>query len=244
MPDSPTIPDVLYRYQALNANSITNLVNRTVWFADPRTFNDPFDCQLQLLMDPDRPTDEIPRVGHAIEDKLRSDPEIRRQLVRGLTDMIEHAGVVCLSKMRDQTLMWSHYADEHRGFCMGFQPNGLGRSATSRVEYCARESVLDLDRFKGSIGHIVGQVLCTKVSEWSYEQEWRLIYRIEQESERARPWSEFMTLTAIYLGLKMPEQQKQTIRTIFKDDPDVTIHEMAQVPGQLAVRPKVVEGTS
>ena len=29
-------------------------------------------------------------------------------------------GVLCLSACDNSILMWSHYADEHKGFCIGF----------------------------------------------------------------------------------------------------------------------------
>ena len=42
-------PKVLYKYAPVNLAHIHNvLVSKKVWFAGPRTFNDPFDCRVVL----------------------------------------------------------------------------------------------------------------------------------------------------------------------------------------------------
>ncbi|MBV9575704.1 MAG: DUF2971 domain-containing protein [Gammaproteobacteria bacterium] len=35
-------------------------------------------------------------------------------------------GILSLSSCNDSILMWSHYADFHKGFCIGFKTNSLG----------------------------------------------------------------------------------------------------------------------
>ena len=36
----------LYKYTALNARAIAALATEKLWFANPSTFNDPFDCMI------------------------------------------------------------------------------------------------------------------------------------------------------------------------------------------------------
>ncbi|MCO4863725.1 DUF2971 domain-containing protein [Cupriavidus sp. WGlv3] len=38
------LPKNLYKYREVNEHSINNLKSNTIWLADPRTFNDPYDC--------------------------------------------------------------------------------------------------------------------------------------------------------------------------------------------------------
>jgi len=33
---------------------------------------------------------------------------------------IDNAGITCFSKVRDDILMWAHYADKHKGLCFEF----------------------------------------------------------------------------------------------------------------------------
>lgn len=56
------------------------------------------------------------------------------------------AGILSLSAVRDQTLMWSHYADGHRGFCIGFNSQKLLRFA-DRLTYRSIHLLLDEVRY-------------------------------------------------------------------------------------------------
>lgn len=58
----------------------------------------------------------------------------------------QHAGVACFSEVKDEHLMWAHYADEHRGLLIeldtrntSFQQLGL----LTRVEYLPARPVYD-----------------------------------------------------------------------------------------------------
>lgn len=46
-------------------------------------------------------------------------------------------GILSLSSCNDSILTWSHYADLHIGFCIGFKTNNLGfpRDAIKEVSY-------------------------------------------------------------------------------------------------------------
>ncbi len=39
---------------------------------------------------------------------------------RDLQKDVDGAGILSLSKVRDDILMWTHYADRHRGLCFEF----------------------------------------------------------------------------------------------------------------------------
>jgi hypothetical protein len=46
--ETPNMPEKtparLYKYQALDRQTLENLVNRCIYFSKPENFNDPFDC--------------------------------------------------------------------------------------------------------------------------------------------------------------------------------------------------------
>lgn len=57
-----------------------------------------------------------------MEQGFVSRPELKN-LKRQVEDEINNLksfGVVSFSKRNDSILMWSHYADSHKGFCIGF----------------------------------------------------------------------------------------------------------------------------
>ncbi|PHR95108.1 MAG: hypothetical protein COA68_17610 [Oceanobacter sp.] len=38
--------DIVFKYRPFNSMSLEMLINKQLWFADPDTFNDPFDCRV------------------------------------------------------------------------------------------------------------------------------------------------------------------------------------------------------
>ena len=49
-----------------------------------------------------------------------------------LTDIFSRFGALCLTKSWNNPLLWSHYADKHKGLCLGFDLNG---DVEARVPY-------------------------------------------------------------------------------------------------------------
>ncbi len=49
-------PKKFYRYLCLNAKAIESLCHDQLYFADPATFNDPFDCKPSVKCDSDNQT--------------------------------------------------------------------------------------------------------------------------------------------------------------------------------------------
>lgn len=111
----------------------------------------------------------------------------------------------CLCEEPDNSLMWSHYADSHRGFCLQFETRLLGN--TYSVEYCERRP--QVDYMLGSTRRQVHVTLLTKAAEWSYEREWRMIDLHQGACVRTfRPTA----LSAVIFGCLMPSSDRDTIR--------------------------------
>ena len=96
-----------------------------------------------------------------------SDKEFRKALQGMKESMSEKAGLLCFSKFWSNPLLWTHYADKHRGICLGFKvPNDV----VGKVNYMnyrpGRPEVLDQSFMK--------ELLHTKFSHWEYEQEYRM----------------------------------------------------------------------
>ncbi len=122
-----TASNLLYKYRKFDRNAFRILGNKELYFATPENLNDPLDCKWPIL-------NLFDQVIESEEDK---DLKIRLSKLRNL--MIAHretgktelmhetfetfpltAGVLSLSRNPTDSLLWSHYADGHRGFCIGF----------------------------------------------------------------------------------------------------------------------------
>jgi len=137
--DIPT-PPVLYKYYSFNEWTEAIFLRNEVYFNSPDCFNDPFDSKISTTYE----GTEEQRISRLVEiwrkGPLREKPveDLRSQAVekvkRGedislLLKTLEHSsermrkqmGIFCMAQKRDNILMWSHYADNHKGFCLEFR---------------------------------------------------------------------------------------------------------------------------
>lgn len=120
-------------------------------------------------------------------------------------------------------LMWAHYADGHKGFCIEFNEGILsnyplcktGKANTSiKVEYPDKLKYEELTineegQLIESIDYVLAKVISTKHKLWEYEQEVRLISKVKD----IHPFSP-TAINAIYFGVKMEEPIKTELLNI------------------------------
>ncbi|EHH0850194.1 DUF2971 domain-containing protein, partial [Vibrio vulnificus] len=147
---------MLYKYFAYNENSLSSLLNYELWASKPTEFNDPFDSLLTIEFSNNNIT----------------------ELFKNYT---QSKAVCCFSKNMDSILMWSHYADSHKGFCIAIDyPELEDSDILSDVNYS--ESFLEIDHESFLYSHREGAVnkewqrlLTQKYIDWKYEEEVRLM---------------------------------------------------------------------
>ena len=192
--ESEKLPDVVYRYFALTEPKRTEvrslLVDGHLWLTNPRFFNDPFDLLPSfdewtkqkvenelLLKSVFNPPDQSSKQQHL--DSLRSSlhttfTESRLTVpLRFREDFGRKFGMICFSACPHDVLMWSHYAQSHRGIVVGLDANDpalLGQLA--RVNYSKSRP-----RFKPKDAF---QMLFTKAEQWRYENEVRGVYDLSK----------------------------------------------------------------
>ena len=104
---------------------------------------------------------------------------------RGLkADCADRFGLLCFSKSWRNPVQWSHYADRHRGLCLGFEVDAGNVKA---VEYVSNRLPFDRGLVLGNqqAGEsYLEAVLSTKFSHWRYEQEIRMFVRLDPLTEK------------------------------------------------------------
>ena len=116
-------------------------------------------------------------------------PSVNQALERGLADKVPSMlGVLCLSKNLNQPLMWSHYAQSHQGLMIEFDAShsALNKRRSEKddfgflrdVVYSERRPTLNIDALNDGRGFQTFAL--TKSSHWSYEEEQRFVWPLEQ----------------------------------------------------------------
>lgn len=154
-------------------------------FKEPTLFS---TLAMQLYPEKDRlPKHEIMKdFAGAVDEIAGNMGDLVDKLHTSVQKHLTHSRVLCVTETKDNVVMWSHYADEHRGVvlelrCIDEIDNNLLAarkvnysrkfpsflSSESYVKHLTGEEPLDLPKLSWEIAF-------TKHVDWSYEKEWRV----------------------------------------------------------------------
>lgn len=125
----------MFKYCSFSEYSLSNLINDEIYLNYYEAFNDPFECGCEVVSgfpkkDPECIRFKAVLKAWGFEDAKDKDAlENYDDYAFSLEDnepliprYLENARIGCFSKRGDNLLMWSHYADGLRGFCVEFDP--------------------------------------------------------------------------------------------------------------------------
>jgi hypothetical protein len=129
-----------------------------------------------------------------------SDREFRKVLTATKRQLSERNGLLCFSKSWRHPMLWAHYADKHRGVCLGFDVNAEKLEHVSYVN--SRFPRPDNPRSEA----FVHKLLYTKFAHWSYEDEYRLYVSLNDQENGLYfvPFSDELTLRQVIVGSESP----------------------------------------
>jgi hypothetical protein len=185
-------------------------------------------------MDEDRePTaDEIEeyfRVSLSNEVKALLDAEFRKE------------GVLSLAETWDCPLMWSHYADGHRGICIEYDTLDLPHPRLAPVDYSGRRSIKasdlaawKLDARSQARENIRQSYFFCKASQWEYEREWRDL------SERNGQLDEGYRISSVYFGLRCEFAVTTIVVKLFSGQADIEFYDIYPLGNTFKLRRRAI----
>lgn len=238
-PNRPT-PHALYRYRPLIDDKLDDerlkplFVNHQLYFPSRRKLNDPFECVVPSFLDtpphifqqfleekvrkflPNLTCNQIREKAAAIDlERLRQD----------IQNDVDKVGILSLTEKHDDLLMWSHYANGHRGLCLEFAASvdeAFFRGAQP-VVYSDERSIFDPRQPETKQVEIV---VLTKSKHWTYELEWRIVEHQKGEGPYKFPAE---TLTGVIFGCRTSDKDKTKVqRWIHKGGLTPTIYQAKQ----------------
>lgn len=158
----------------------------------------------------------------------------------------------CVCEHHDNVLLWSHYADCHRGVAFevdGSAERGIPLRAAIPVTYSRDAPSLHtakewIDVALGLIPMADGadvwkRLVTTKARAWAYEKEWRIILHRPPEHNGAHVDLPFepRNVTKLFLGCKISPRYRNTIlRLMAGAFSHVEIYQAAQIPTKFALK--------
>jgi hypothetical protein len=245
----------IYKFCSFNKYSLTNISKNQIYCNHYSVFNDPFECWaitntgipdpiknenrfLNIIkvwgFTPDRKEEALEYyhnyLEHFIQDQIDVD------------NYINSARICCFSSNSQNLLMWAHYANGLRGFCIEYDSTQLSNEAVIiPVNYFKSPSILeaisyplandiywhaedeDSDNAVNYIKDFYSKMLATKPIEWKYEKEIRLIFHTESENKKGEglkyPES---AIKSIIIGEKASKENIQHLKSIISEN-NITI---------------------
>ena len=199
---------LLFKTIKLEIAAYTKLIKKFKTYNILPFFNDMVDSFAEI-------NDDIKLAIESAKDKLDN------EIIPSLKEMRSKARISCFSTKNDSILMWSHYADSHRGVCFEFEEN---RDFFKKVNYSSQRTninlydaisrVLAFDFLNEKISYkdkkfsdIMLNPLYTKSLEWAYENEVRCVLSDNEPNTLGFNYIDGkhfleMKITKIYVGTK------------------------------------------
>ncbi len=228
---------IVYKY--VSPRWIEVLKDCLIRFTQPAALNDPFESNPIDGKLFDSLVEEQIKYRAGIPIKLSRIEEmevtfaIRRNARNAVKDLMDESrlkkGILSVSLVRNDLLMWSHYADSHRGFVIGFDglhkyfQDGIPdkRGGLRPVKYSEKRPILPPHN-EFSTHNVAEILLFTKSPHWSYEKEMRMLHNVEHADVTKKPDNgdpiylfkfPAETVKEVILGCQMPKP----LRTEFVD---------------------------
>jgi len=218
------IPSNLYKYGSFTKPDYLKqvLLDNNIYCSNPLDFNDPFDCRPRV--DVGKTTEELRKTREVIEGILEKRTSLDRDsrctkalgIIKKIqkhndftgiyNSLLSNAGVYCMSAKKDNLLMWAHYSDGHKGFCLKFttEPEDSFFSNAEQVVYKTEYPVVKM--YIGNKRDWGNESILTKSTDWEYEEEWRCISKYKGLLEFPAD-----TLVGLIFGCKIEEKDKKQI---------------------------------
>lgn len=183
----------IYKYCSYDVGELI-VSGQVLKFSNPSSFNDPFDCDINLLEfdfgecsqeimdDMEKIKQDISKTwGTDMSSAIDSIPKAKLEEIyrNSQINKIQRSSICCFSRIYNSTTMWSHYADNHKGICLVFDPFvknpftdfNSDRFTEGTVDY---DNYTPINYLKSKLDGIK-KLFLTKSNDWRHEEEFRYI---------------------------------------------------------------------
>ena len=228
-----------YGFRDFSDYSLADITNETISLCSVDLFNDPVDTAFFSWMHYKQEVAQNQSERDYLEIQEAAYKNVRaRCLIRNIPlpykEGIDYPIYLPFQKEYANTVMWAHYANYHKGFCVKYcipssftmtQPEGEVILMLMPINYTERFPLMNNGIFNHNL--TFKDVFFTKQKLWEYEHEHRLLYFNKKGSP---PFPALKLpegcIKAIYIGVKCTEENKNKIFEAIKDKPDIEVFQM------------------
>ena len=253
--------EYLYKYRSLDGKNKEyvkrTFLNNEVYLSVPDDFNDPFEARPQYSFKastlakekyfkgvaqrnfPDKCADKK-KLKQFIKNGFARTSKIRDDLINGFTkELTTQAGIYSMTEDHKNLLMWSHYANSHKGICLKFRATSYTKFFGESLQVNYQHEYPKINFIKHSSNEKLQLSLLTKSKEWAYEKEWRMLKPEEGRQIHLFPPEH---LVGVILGCKIdPNDRSDIIAWIKESKKSITVQQAKLDKASFAIQMVDVE---
>ncbi|MES9989671.1 MAG: DUF2971 domain-containing protein, partial [Candidatus Thiodiazotropha endolucinida] len=151
----------------------------------------------------------------------------RQRFLKWKEEKSQNIGFLCFSKRKINPLLWSHYADKHRGVALEIE---VDDQLAVPVRYRRTRIKLDIHKIKSNVGFsekLAEQLGSTKSNHWLYEEEVRVPIDLKdcqfEDGLLFEPMGNGLNIVSITAG-PLCELGSNEIRNSLAKGNEITLH--------------------
>jgi hypothetical protein len=270
--DSTYVP-VLYKYRSLEKeNDLKHFYDLLkfgeVYFSEPEKLNDPFDGKIEYAHKEYKDEEILEysrRHGFTNQQMINLEYSLKNNLIDKKTILgkdtyqPKETKILCLSQDETNLLMWTHYANNHKGVCIGFNTVNKNNFCCIKIKEGLKPNDDDLLKFFNvkydeNMPPLINKInrdtnrtidrlkfYFTKSELWNYEKEMRTYIHtdlIEKEPLKI----DVTNIQEVIFGLRTPDCLKKDIQNIViennKNGCHIKLYECHEVHGMYKIEKK------
>jgi hypothetical protein len=253
-------PEIIYKYRDWdNPYHRSVLIHNELFFSSPKDFNDPFDCRISENFNI---LDSKEKIHQYYDRSLRKNQELKysydiktmmndfekrfekKEMLQEEFDKLtfdaqdKYYGIYCFSTVWNNIVMWSHYAGNHKGICIGFYQNKIselkGLLIRGPVIY---DKYPDIDPLHEDEIKKLLYTIHYKSKFWKYESEYRISTSFYPEvpanSDRIISFSD-NCIAEIILGLNISEINEREVIKLCRNK-KIPVYRAVKIPQKFEI---------
>lgn len=215
---------MLYKYREDSKNTERIFTEHTLWFAHPNEFNDPYDSYANVqVLDKEGLQKLIKKEScSSFEEQIYQEGSRKYNvdmLREDVNNIVNDIGICCFTKNKTNILMWSHYASNHEGICLGFDILEDPSFFTFSLPVTYVDKMPEYNHFK-DYKELAEKIIQPKHKRWDYEEEIRIIKTssdiLNNNNSQAFEFNP-KALKRVIFGCKSKEKMIEKYKSLCKD---------------------------
>lgn len=227
----------VYKYFRYNDHLKSMLLDKYLWFSGASELNDPFEFKVKFTSDKNSikySADSFVKIISKLTPYKNSYEAIEgcRMMLNDYPELMElfhrhhferesnNLGIYCFSEVPNDILMWSHYADSHKGVLIEFDLVKLFKTLRNKnkgisfefdwIDYvnCLPDLNIGLIT-KNELRDEFKKMFFTKQDKWNYEKEIRIL-----ATTKGNINFDTKSITGIIKGCKMPSEISESLTAL------------------------------